>query len=91
MEAPLPIQIEKTPYSNKDSMTNNIKQICKDILEKHLDGRKLDMEKIEKWGETIINDIENILKKKYPDFGFGIFFYISDITSSFTGDNRAAC
>ena len=65
MDTPLPLTIENKICTNKDLMINNIKQICKDILEKHLDGRKLVMEKIEKWGETIINDIEDILKKKY--------------------------
>ena len=81
MDTPLPLTIENKICTNKDLMINNIKQICKDILEKHLDGRKLVMEKIEKWGETIINDIEDILKKKYREFGFGIFFYISDKTA----------
>jgi len=81
MDAPLPLTIEKKSCNNKDSMINSIEQICKDILEKHLDGRKLDMDKIEKWSETIINEIEDILKKKYPEFGYGIFFYISDKTS----------
>ena len=74
MDTPLPLTIENKICTNKDSMINNIKQICKDILEKHLDGRKLVMEKIEKWSETIINEIEDILKKKYREFGFGIFF-----------------
>ena len=28
----------------------------------------------------IINDIENYLNKKFPEYGFGIFFYISERT-----------
>ena len=52
-----------------------MKRICKDILEKHLDGRKLDMTKIKNWAEMIINDIEDSFKKKYSDF-FLIYFFI---------------
>ena len=66
---------------NNDLIGDDMKKISKNILEKHLDGRKLNMEKIKTWSEMIINDIGNILKQKYPEFGYGIFFYISDKTA----------
>jgi len=61
MEAP----IVNTP-SDIDIKTNDIKSICKEILEKHLDGRKFTKDKVKKWGELILNDAEDALKKKYP-------------------------
>ena len=74
--------MEKTskPLTEKEVENKNIKEICKKYLEKHLDGRKFNKEKSQKWGENIINDIENELIKKYPGFGFGIFFYFSERT-----------
>ena len=76
MEAPLPSKLNSV-----DLIINEMRQICKNIQEKHLDGRKFDMQKIKQWSENIINDIEVSLKKKYPQYGYGIFFYISDITA----------
>jgi len=73
--APLP----EVPKNELNSQ--NIKEICKKYLEKHLEGRKYDKEKNEKWGEMIIDDIKNELLKDYPGFGFGIFFYISEKTN----------
>ena len=61
--------------------TNKIKSICKEILEKHLDGRKFIKDKVKKWGQLIINDTEEALKKKYPEYAYGIFFYMSEITA----------
>ena len=60
---------------------DKIKSICKEILEKHLDGRKFIKDKVKKWGELIIYDTEEALKKKYPEYAYGIFFYISEITA----------
>ena len=72
--------MEKTPkpLTEKEVADKEIKEICKKYLEKHLEGRKFNKEKSQKWGENIINDIENELIKKYPEFGFGIFFYFSE-------------
>ncbi len=86
MDAPLPklSQKESAPLpklTQKESANQNIKEICKKYLEKHLEGRKFNKEKNEKWGEMIIDDIKNELLKNYPDFGFGIFFYISEQTA----------
>jgi len=67
--------------SNLDIRIDEMKLICKNILEKHLDGRKFTKDKVQKWGEFILNDTEEALKKKYPEYGYGIFFYISEKTS----------
>ena len=67
--------------SDLDIRRDEIKSICKEILEKHLDGRKFIKDKVKKWGELIINDTEEALKKKYPEYAYGIFFYMSEITA----------
>ena len=67
--------------SEVDIRTDEIKSICKEILEKHLDGRKFIKDKVQKWGELILNDIEDALKKKYPQYAYGIFFYMSEISA----------
>ena len=74
MDAPLPklSQKESAPLpklTQKESANQNIKEICNKYLEKHLEGRKFNKEKNEKWGEMIIDDIKNELLKNYPDFG----------------------
>ena len=79
METPLPLTIENKISTNKDSMINNIKQICKDILEKYLDGRKLVMEKKEIsriwiWNIFYISD-----KTAYTCSSTGIFYLDTDI------------
>ena len=86
MDAPLPklSQKESAPLpklTQKESANQNIKEICKKYLEKHLEGRKFNKEKNEKWGEMIIDDIKNELLKNYPDFGLWIFFYKSEQTA----------
>ena len=35
----------------------------------------------------IINDIENYLNKKFPEYGFGIFFYISERIAYVSSNN----
>ena len=61
--------------SNKvDLIIKDMKQICKNIQEKHLDGRKFDTQKIKKWAENIINDIEVSLKKKISRIWLWYFF-----------------
>ena len=52
-----------------------MRQICKNIQEKHLDGRKFDTQKIKKWAENIINDIEVSLKKNIQNMVM-VFFFI---------------
>ena len=70
-----------------DAFTSEIKKMAKDNLVKHLEGRVYNTEKTKEWGEMILNDLGNDLKKKYPDFGFGLFFYISDMTAYASNSN----
>ena len=80
MEAPLP-QKDNDSGKNIKNFRDEIKEKCKNILEKYLEGRKLNKDKIKNWGDSIIEDIEQYLTEKYPYYGFGISFYISDITA----------
>ena len=66
---------------NKEAMSNEIKTISQTILEKHLMGRKFDKSKVKKWGNLIIDEIHKIISDKYPEYGFCIFFYMSDVTA----------
>ena len=81
MTAPPPTALS-TEY-----ILEEMKKVSKDVLEKHLVGRRFIPEKVKIWGDNIISEIYSILSKKYPQYGFCIFFYISDITA-FVSDNR---
>ena len=66
---------------DKSEIEKEMKEICNNILIKHLDGRPYEKDKLPKWTELILNDVSIELKKKYPDYGYGIIFYISDKTN----------
>ena len=66
---------------DKSEIEKEMKEICNNILIKHLDGRPYEKDKLPKWTELILNDVSLELKKKYPDYGYGIIFYISDKTN----------
>ena len=66
---------------DKSEIEKEMKEICNNILIKHLDGRPYEKDKLSKWTELILNDVSIELKKKYPDYGYGIIFYISDKTN----------
>ena len=72
---------EEKEEFNKEELEKDMKEIAKSILIKHLDGRKYEKEKLPKWTELILNDITSELRKKYPEYGYGIIFYISDKTN----------
>ena len=84
MAAPTPIEVQMT---DSEPILNDMKLVSQNTLEKHLFGRKFDKEKVKKWGEYIIDEIHEILEKKYSHYGFCIFFYMSDKTS-FVSDSR---
>jgi len=65
---------------DKQSFENEIETISKGILEKHLMGRKFDENKVKKWGDLIIDEIYKTLSNKYPQYGYCIFFYMSERT-----------
>ena len=54
---------EKNEDFNKDELEKDMKEICKNILIKHLDGRPYEKENIPKWTELILNDTSTQLKK----------------------------
>ena len=84
MEAPLPVN-DNNSGKSINSFREEMKEKIKNILEKYLDGRKVIKEKVKNWGEMIIDEIEKYLTGKFPEFGFGISFYISEKTG-FTSD-----
>ena len=74
-------EIEEKEVLNKEELENDMKEIAKFILIKHLDGRKYEKEKLPKWSELILHDTTLELRKKYPEYAYGIVFYISDKTN----------
>ena len=70
-----------------DYILEEMKKVSKTVLEKHLDCRRFIPEKVKIWGDDIITEIYSILSQKYPQYGFCIFFYMSDITA-YVSDNR---
>ena len=73
--------MSKKINSSDDLFEEELKRMAKNNLVKHLDGRTLNMDNVKSWGEMILNDLGNDLKKKYPDFCFGLFFWISNKTN----------
>ncbi len=69
MEAPLP-QKDNDSGKNIKNFRDEIKEKCKNILEKYLEGRKLNKDKIKNWGDSIIEYIEQYLTENYPNYGF---------------------
>ena len=66
---------------DKNSIEQNMKKICQALLETYLLGKKYDESNVKQWGDDIIYFISGTLCEKYPQYGFGIFFYMSDKTS----------
>ena len=73
--------MSKNINSSDDLFEEELKKMAKNNLVKHLEGRTLNMDEVKSWGEMILNDLGNDLKKKYPDFCFGLFFWISNKTN----------
>ena len=66
---------------DKDLIEKDMKDIAIKIMAKHLEGRTLIKEKIKIWSDYIIEDVYNALSKKYPQFGYVIFIFISSKTA----------
>ena len=62
-EASLEANKEKEEF-DKNELEKDMKEICNNILIKHLDGRPYEKDKLPKWSELILNDTSNELKKK---------------------------
>ena len=73
-------EIDKSEI-DKSEIEKEMKEICNNILIKHLDDRPYEKDKLPKWSELILNDASRELKKKFPEYGYGIIFYISDKTN----------
>ena len=67
---------------------NEIKKVCREILAKHLDGRKFVEDKVPNWGELVISDIHNELTKKFPGYVFGISFYLVGRGDAYCSNSR---
>jgi len=66
---------------DKNSIEENMKKISQALLETYLLGKKYDESKVKQWGDDIIHFLSGTLCDKYPQYGFGIFFYMSEKTS----------
>ena len=69
-----------------DYILEEMKKVSKNVLEKHLDCRRFIPEKVKIWGDDIISEIYSILSQKYPQYGFCIFFYMSEATAYVAND-----
>ena len=69
-----------------DYILEEMKKVSKTVLEKHLDCRRFISEKVKIWGDDIISEIYSILSQKYPQYGFCIFFYMSEATAYVAND-----
>ena len=76
MEAAKPVKSQEE--IEKSEREEVIRKKEKDLLEKHLEGRKFDEEKIKKWSNSILEEMEEFLSIKYPNFGFGLFLFVSE-------------
>ena len=81
--------MSSTLTGGEDTFTTELKSIAKKNLVKHLEGRILNMNTIKSWGEMILNDLAIDIKNKYPDFCFGLFFFICDKTNYFTSHSQS--
>ena len=55
---------------------NDIKEKSLELLDKYLDGREFILEKIEKWQNLILDELQEYLIKKYPKSKFILFCFI---------------
>ncbi len=66
---------------DKDTLKEVVKVISQNALERHLMGRKFDKDKVKKWGDLIIEEINENLPPDFSEYEYIIFFYMSEITS----------
>ncbi len=67
--------------SNLEEIEEDMKGIIKPILEKNLSCRTFNKENVKNWGENIMSEIHQTISEIYPQFGYGIFFYMSEKTA----------
>ena len=54
------------------------------VLKKNFDGRRFFEEKIKKWSQSVLDEIWNYLREKYPQYGFGILLFITEELEYYT-------
>ena len=87
MEAATPVKtIEET---EKDKREKEIREKEKFLLEKYFEGRKYDDEKIKKWSNFVLEEMNEFLNSKYPLFGSGIFLFVSKAPISYCVDRQS--
>ena len=74
--------------SNLEQIEEDMKGIIKTILEKYLSCREFNQENVKNWGENIMSEIHQNISEIYPQFGYGIFFYMSERTA-YVSNHRA--
>ena len=72
MSAPPPI----SELPKNKQITNDLIKEYKNILEKHLDGRKIKEDKINIWMNNIIVDAKEYFINKYPDYNLFLHIFI---------------
>ena len=72
--------MEEPIHSKKEKKINEkeIRKMEKILLEKHFEGRKYEEDKIKKWSDTIIEEMNEYLLTNYSSYGFSIFLFVED-------------
>ena len=73
MEAPT-VQVKDIPI--KEKINDDLKNVYKDILIKHLDERTLKEDKINYWMNNILTDAKQYFINKYPKYDLFLYIYI---------------
>ena len=76
--------------SDLESIKEDMTGIVKDILEKQLACRTFTEDKVKTWGDEIMEKIYQQLKEIYPQYGYGMLFYMSDI-SAYVSNAKKVC
>ena len=66
-------EIDKSEI-DKSEIEKEMKEICNNILIKHLDDRPYEKDKLPKWSELILNDASRELKKNFQNMVTVLFF-----------------
>ena len=75
------------PIQSKNEKKINEKEIRKMekiLLEKHFEGRKYTEDKIKKWSDNIIEEMNEYLLTNYSSYGFSIFLFVGGPISYYT-------
>ena len=86
--------MEAAPIKNKEEIEKGkreeeIKKKIKITLEKYFEGRKYEEDKIKKWSNAILEEMNDFLTSNYQSFGFGIFLFVTEPKTSYYADKRS--